>query len=38
MMVDHLRQPLRVKVIDFGLALTDFEAQTGVTLQTQWYR
>ncbi|XP_039632679.1 homeodomain-interacting protein kinase 2-like [Perca fluviatilis] len=38
MMVDHFRQPLRVKVIDFGLALNHPEKWTGVTLQTRWYR
>ncbi|XP_071352903.1 homeodomain-interacting protein kinase 3-like isoform X1 [Trachinotus anak] len=38
MMVDHLGQPLRVKVIDFGLACHDPEALTGVTLQSLWYR
>ncbi|XP_044055454.1 homeodomain-interacting protein kinase 3-like isoform X2 [Siniperca chuatsi] len=38
MMVDHLQQPLRVKVIDFGLACDNPEARTGVILQTQWYR
>ncbi|XP_038571109.1 homeodomain-interacting protein kinase 1-like [Micropterus salmoides] len=38
MMVDHLRQPLRVKIIDFGLAFVNPEEWTGVTLQTQWYR
>ncbi|XP_035529983.1 homeodomain-interacting protein kinase 3-like [Morone saxatilis] len=38
MMVDHLRQPLTVKVIDFGLACNNPEAWTGSTLQTLWYR
>ncbi|XP_031176160.1 homeodomain-interacting protein kinase 1-like isoform X1 [Sander lucioperca] len=38
MMVDHLRQPLQVKVIDFGLALNHPEKWTGATLQTRWYR
>ncbi|XP_042246975.1 homeodomain-interacting protein kinase 2-like isoform X1 [Thunnus maccoyii] len=38
MMVDHLRQPLRVKVIDFGLAFPVSEAMPGSTLQAQWYR
>ncbi|XP_034746647.1 homeodomain-interacting protein kinase 1-like [Etheostoma cragini] len=38
MMVDHVRQPLRVKVIDFGLALNHPENWTGATLQTRWYR
>ncbi|KAA8587177.1 hypothetical protein FQN60_001013 [Etheostoma spectabile] len=38
MMVDRVRQPLRVKVIDFGLALNHPENWTGATLQTRWYR
>ncbi|XP_069030775.1 homeodomain-interacting protein kinase 1-like [Embiotoca jacksoni] len=38
MMVDHLLQPLRVKLIDFGLAFKNPEAWTGATVQTLWYR
>ncbi|XP_059209532.1 homeodomain-interacting protein kinase 1-like [Centropristis striata] len=38
MIVDHFRQPLRVKVIDFGLTCNHPEAQTGVILQSLWYR
>ncbi|KAI3368464.1 hypothetical protein L3Q82_025474, partial [Scortum barcoo] len=38
MMVDHLHQPLKVKVIDFGLANQNPTAWRGVTVQTLWYR
>ncbi|XP_042340031.1 homeodomain-interacting protein kinase 1-like [Plectropomus leopardus] len=38
MMVDHVRQPLKVKVIDFGIACQDPEGKTGVILQSLWYR
>ncbi|CAB1422650.1 unnamed protein product [Pleuronectes platessa] len=38
MLVDHVRQPLKVKVIDFGISLDDPEEMTGETLQTLWYR
>ncbi|XP_062235989.1 homeodomain-interacting protein kinase 3-like [Platichthys flesus] len=38
MLVDHVRQPLKVKVIDFGLSLDDPEEMTGETFQTLWYR
>ncbi|XP_062292926.1 homeodomain-interacting protein kinase 1-like [Scomber scombrus] len=38
MLVDHLRQPLRVKVIDFGFAFPASVARRGATLQAQWYR
>ncbi|XP_060938997.1 homeodomain-interacting protein kinase 2-like [Limanda limanda] len=38
MMVDRVRQPLKVKLIDFGLACTNPGEQTGHTLQTLWYR
>ncbi|XP_062250874.1 homeodomain-interacting protein kinase 1-like [Platichthys flesus] len=38
MIVDHVRQPLKVKVIDFGLAFDYPEQQGGLTLQTLWYR
>lgn len=38
MMVDHVRQPLRIKIIDFGIACRDPEARTDQILQTLWYR
>ncbi|KAK7938666.1 hypothetical protein WMY93_001992 [Mugilogobius chulae] len=38
MMVDHVRQPLRIKVIDFGIACSVEEAGQGVERQTLWYR
>ncbi|CAB1444722.1 unnamed protein product [Pleuronectes platessa] len=38
MIVDHVRQPLKVKVIDFGLAFDYPEQRRGLTLQTLWYR
>lgn len=38
MMVDHEHQPLKVKVIDFGLALKNPASQKGTVLQTLWYR
>ena len=38
MLVDHVRQPLKVKVIDFGLSFGDPEEMLGQTLQTLWYR
>ena len=38
MLVDHVRQPLKVKVIDFGLALDDPEEQISEPLQTFCYR
>ncbi|KAL7405878.1 hypothetical protein ABVT39_009117 [Epinephelus coioides] len=38
MMVDHVWQPLRIKIIDFGIACRDPEARTGQILQTLWYR
>ncbi|XP_053269044.1 homeodomain-interacting protein kinase 2-like [Pleuronectes platessa] len=38
MLVDHVRQPLKVKVIDFGLSLDDPEEMTGEIFQTLWYR
>ncbi|CAB1423918.1 unnamed protein product [Pleuronectes platessa] len=37
-MVDHVRQPLKVKVIDFGLACDNPEEQIGHVLQSLWYR
>ncbi|XP_047457550.1 homeodomain-interacting protein kinase 1-like [Mugil cephalus] len=33
MMVDHMRQPFRVKLIDFGLAMFRWNAMPGKTLQ-----
>ncbi|XP_034432977.1 homeodomain-interacting protein kinase 1-like [Hippoglossus hippoglossus] len=38
MLVDHVRKPLKVKVIDFGLAFDDPEEQIGDLLQPLWYR
>ncbi|XP_053289748.1 homeodomain-interacting protein kinase 2-like [Pleuronectes platessa] len=38
MMVDHVRQPLKVQVIDFGLACNNPEEKIGHTLQTLYYR
>ncbi|CAB1443233.1 unnamed protein product [Pleuronectes platessa] len=38
MLVDHVRQPLKVKVIDFGISCDDPEEMIGETLQTLWYR
>ncbi|XP_034002050.1 homeodomain-interacting protein kinase 1-like [Trematomus bernacchii] len=38
MMVDHVRQPLKIKVIDFGLAVNNSTQHTGETLQTLYYR
>ncbi|KAI9517667.1 hypothetical protein NQZ68_004889 [Dissostichus eleginoides] len=38
MMVDHVRQPLKIKVIDFGLAVNNSAQHTGETLQTLYYR
>ncbi|CAB1436666.1 unnamed protein product [Pleuronectes platessa] len=37
MLVDHVRQPLKVKVIDFGISFDDPEEMIGETLQTLWY-
>ncbi|XP_051812321.1 homeodomain-interacting protein kinase 1-like [Acanthochromis polyacanthus] len=34
MMVDHVKQPFRVKLIDFGLAMHTSEARAGMLLQT----
>ena len=36
MIVNHLQQPLRVKVIDFGLACEVSEAQRASHIQTRW--
>lgn len=36
MIVDHLQQPLRVKVIDFGLEYEISEAQRASHIQTRW--
>ncbi|TMS20802.1 Homeodomain-interacting protein kinase 1, partial [Larimichthys crocea] len=38
MLVEQFNQPLRVKIIDFGLASDNPRACTGLTLQTLWYR
>ncbi|XP_070708383.1 homeodomain-interacting protein kinase 3-like [Pempheris klunzingeri] len=38
MVVDRRQKPLRVKLIDFGLACPVFPLQPGVCLQTIWYR
>ncbi|XP_069366154.1 homeodomain-interacting protein kinase 3-like [Paralichthys olivaceus] len=38
MLVDHVRQPLKVKVIDFGLACNDPEEMIGEIIQCLWYR
>ncbi|KAK9528101.1 hypothetical protein VZT92_014594 [Zoarces viviparus] len=38
MMVDRLRQPLRVIVLDFGLVFNHLEEWTGANLQSRWYR
>ncbi|XP_071322640.1 homeodomain-interacting protein kinase 1-like isoform X2 [Trachinotus anak] len=38
MMVDHVRQPFRVKLIDFGLAIFRFQAKRGSTHQPPEYR
>ncbi|XP_034428967.1 homeodomain-interacting protein kinase 1-like [Hippoglossus hippoglossus] len=38
MLVDHVRKPLKVKVIDFGLAFDDPEEQIGDVIQPVGYR
>ncbi|XP_037610617.1 homeodomain-interacting protein kinase 1-like [Sebastes umbrosus] len=38
MVVDRRQQPLKVKLIDFGLAFPASTAKPGVCLQTTWYR
>ncbi|KAM7395357.1 hypothetical protein PAMA_006899 [Pampus argenteus] len=38
MMVDHLNQPLKIKIIDFGLAFPVSKARQGATVQARWYR
>ncbi|XP_069378076.1 homeodomain-interacting protein kinase 1-like [Paralichthys olivaceus] len=38
MMVDHVRQPLKVKIIDFGLACNNPEKLIGHTIQCLCYR
>ncbi|KAG7519040.1 homeodomain-interacting protein kinase 1-like [Solea senegalensis] len=38
MLVDHLREPYRVKVIDFGIACEVSAAKVGTKLQTRPYR
>ncbi|GLD50090.1 homeodomain-interacting protein kinase 2-like protein [Lates japonicus] len=38
MLVDHQRQPFRVRLIDFGLTLHTFEAKPGIGVQPLWHR
>lgn len=38
MLVDHLRQPLRVKLIDFGLAMRTSKMKRGWRFQPVEYR
>ncbi|XP_071332949.1 homeodomain-interacting protein kinase 1-like [Trachinotus anak] len=38
MLVDHQRQPYRVRLIDFGLTLHTFEARPGLSVQPLWQR
>ncbi|XP_061923151.1 homeodomain-interacting protein kinase 2-like isoform X2 [Entelurus aequoreus] len=38
MLVDHVHQPLRVKVIDFGTAILISDRCKGPELQTLWFR
>ncbi|XP_047450730.1 homeodomain-interacting protein kinase 1-like [Mugil cephalus] len=38
MLVDRVRQPLRVKLIDFGLSMYPWQAKQGMRLQTPSYR
>ncbi|XP_027884914.1 homeodomain-interacting protein kinase 2-like isoform X1 [Xiphophorus couchianus] len=38
MIVDEGQKPVRVKIIDFGLALKNPEEHRGAVLQTLWYR
>ncbi|XP_047450729.1 homeodomain-interacting protein kinase 1-like [Mugil cephalus] len=38
MLVDRIRQPLRVKLIDFGLSMYPWQAKQGMRLQTPSYR
>lgn len=38
MAVDRQQQPLKVKLIDFGLAPAAFAPESGVCVQTRWYR
>ncbi|XP_024920295.1 homeodomain-interacting protein kinase 1-like [Cynoglossus semilaevis] len=38
MMVDHVQQPLKVKIIDLGLAIGNRGESRGWTLQSLWYR
>uniref|UniRef100_A0A668AR81 Protein kinase domain-containing protein n=1 Tax=Myripristis murdjan TaxID=586833 RepID=A0A668AR81_9TELE len=38
MMVDHVWQPLKVKIIDFGSAFETSGARSGSYIQTRWYR
>ncbi|KAM7411527.1 hypothetical protein PAMA_021490 [Pampus argenteus] len=38
MLMDCKRQPFRVKLIDFGLALETFQVRPGMSVQPLWYR
>lgn len=38
MVVDRRQHPLRVKIIDFGLALHVYDAVPGSCVQSLWYR
>uniref|UniRef100_A0A8C9Z8W4 Protein kinase domain-containing protein n=1 Tax=Sander lucioperca TaxID=283035 RepID=A0A8C9Z8W4_SANLU len=38
MLVDHVRQPLKIKLIDFGSACDASKAEQGSCIQHRWYR
>ncbi len=38
MLVDHVRQPLKVKLIDFGSTCDPSKAEQGSYIQPRWYR
>ncbi len=38
MLVDHVRQPLKVKLIDFGSTCDPSKAERGSYIQPRWYR
>ncbi|KAI3357533.1 hypothetical protein L3Q82_015943, partial [Scortum barcoo] len=38
MLVDHQKQPFRVKIIDFGLSIQTSEARPGKEVQPLWHR
>lgn len=38
MLVDHVRQPLKIKLIDFGSACHASKAEQGSCIQHRWYR